>query len=192
MPSPSVDPAFAQRMVALGEAFSHRLSPELIRIYYVALRDIDLAVLDRAMARCIERETYFPRVATLRGYVDASDADRAVLSWATLERAAQSVGGWSRVEVRDPHAASAILNIFGSWPAFCREFNDSGYQNWTSKRIAFLAAYRQASLRVPGDPIVMEGLCSQAGSDETPPVRLLNPPPKRPGLRAVRLGELPE
>lgn len=136
------DAAFANLMVMLGEAYpSIRLREGTVRVYDAALRDLPIGALRSAVSRAVQESQFFPTVALIRSLAVGTADDAALLAWSALERAAQKVGAWQSLVVEDHRAAQALLDTFGSWPAFCATVEGPAL---ALKRQEFLAAFRQA------------------------------------------------
>lgn len=154
-----VDEQFAVACGVLAEALGARVSEEQIRIHANLLGDVPwekMRVAFRAAASELERG-FYPTPGQLRRFVEPNVDDAAVLAWASLERAAETVGAWASLEVSDPLAAEALRVAFGSWPQFCA-FEDGPARS--IKRQEFLAAYRDSARRPhPDHPVVLIGLC---------------------------------
>ena len=159
-----VIPVFAELMVRLAIAYptTGRLSEMTIRTYARALGDVPWPALTEAGARAIRESRFFPSVAELRGYVEASVDDAGLLAWAWLGEQAERIGAYASLSVADPCAAAALEAVFGSWPAYCATEGPA----LGARRAEFLAAYRQAR-RQPsqGSVRLLPGWC---GQDETP------------------------
>ena len=158
-PDGHVTEAFSELMLQFAEGPGVRLSEQRIRLYAHALGDVPLDVVRSRGGRVLQRERRFPFIADLRG--ETGEDDAALVAWAALNRAASRVGGWASLEVEDEAAAVALLNVFGSWPAFC-EMEDG--PALAQRRQEFLACYRRAMRRVThrrAEPRRLPGICEQ-------------------------------
>lgn len=155
-----VDPLFSQAMAKLAAAWDARLTEARIRSYARGLADIPMLAVLGAMARAIREAPFFPSVAQLRGYVDATPDDEAVLAWAALRDAASAVGAYGSVEL-DGCAAAAVRVVFGGWPQFCAECDET-HGGWGIRRQEFLAAYRAARRTAVVGTNVLPGLAERA------------------------------
>lgn len=164
--STDVSQPFAQLMVTLAAAFpSTKLSEAQIRVYFDALGDVPIATLGDVCRRAIKDCTWFPSAAELRRYVAPGTDDAALIAWSALSKAAAIIGGYQSVDIDDPCAASALLLVFGGWPAFCAAEDGPALGQ---RRQEFLAAYRAARRHVHGAvaPTRLRGLLAGAGQPD--------------------------
>ncbi len=158
-----VDPDFASAMVGLAAAYpTAKLTTELVRTYARALDHVGLEAdqVRGLFGKAIIEKKWFPAVAELVQMVRPSEEDAAVLAWSALLQAAAEVGAWASLDVENGRTAEAVKAVFGSWPTLCREAEDG--PALVAKRVAFLAAYRQAGRRT----VVaarLAGLCEAGG-----------------------------
>lgn len=153
---------FAALMVLLAEAYPRvELREGTIRLYAQQLADLSLAEVRRAMDAAIRESDWFPTVAALRRQARPTGDDAALLAWTALCQAVEAVGAASSVEVEDGHAASALVAVFGSWPAFCAVPEGP---ELAIGRQAFLAAYRAARRSGPASPARLAGTCEASGA----------------------------
>lgn len=151
-----VSDEFAKDIVILAEAYGAKLSEARIRVYYEDLQDIPTPLLRSALKQARQSCRFFPTVADIRQFAIPSIDDSALIAWAAFERAAARVGSWSPVVVEDAAAAKALVDTFGSWPAYCAE---SDTITLNTKRQQFIAAYRQRRREPkPQYAVSLEGL----------------------------------
>lgn len=157
-----VTPEFTKLLVQIAEGYptTGNLSEGAIRIYAWALSDYTVAeVREACVALFKDGSGFFPStVEILRrlGSVPADDA--GLLAWASFRAAAADVGAYASLEVEDLAAGHALLDVFGSWHAYCGE--EEG-QSLLAKRKEFLAAYRAERHRAsqePAKPMRLPGL----------------------------------
>jgi hypothetical protein len=175
-PKVDVDPEFAQLLLLLAEACGARLSETRIRTYALLLQDVGVEALRKAVYRCArERDQRYlpadpdlrlPTVAEIRTFVAPSEGDAALIAWSALAQAASSIGAYASLELEDTCAAEALLQVFGSWPAYCGTENGP---TMATKRQEFLAVYREVRRRGATMPVGwMQGLCEQSGGARRP------------------------
>lgn len=135
--------AFRHTITEVGEDGKPRPAP-LCAIYVEHLRDLDDEQIKRATSRAISELKWFPKVAELRalagvrGQVEPSPADRALVAWSFVTHAVERHGGWNTVVFDDP-IIHAVINNLGGWQAFCRRSETEDLD--TFARAAFLKAY---------------------------------------------------
>jgi len=158
-----VTDAFAGEMLGLAEAFpsTGKLTEERIRVYARLLGDLPIATV-RAACVAAGRDAgrrFFPSASELRGYVQSSVDDAALVAWSALAQAAEDLGAYVDVQLDDVAAAGALVAVFGTWPAYC-ELPD---RELAPKRAEFVAAYRtQARLDAGRGVATVRGLCGEA------------------------------
>lgn len=156
----AVDGRFAELMARLAAPFDKRLTEALIRSYARALGDLPFEAVVEAAQRAVLESVWFPSIALLRGYAVGTPEDAAVLAWMHLRLAASAVGAYSEMQCENGLVAEALEQVFGGWPQFCEQCDES-YGGWGIKRQEFLAAYRTARAGhhdVP-TPRTLPGLC---------------------------------
>jgi len=139
----AVDGRFAELMVTLAESLGVRLTEARIRLYAHLLGDVTIDDLRVAFGRAARERTsgFFPTVGELRSFLGPTVDDGALIAWTALGRAAAEAGAYATIEFEDALAASALVDVFGSWAAFCATEDGPAL---ALKRQEFLAAYRQA------------------------------------------------
>jgi hypothetical protein len=105
------------------------------------LHDVDIEDVRRACAHAVRECRYFPSVAELRAFLQASSDDAGLLAWVALGRAAAEAGAYSAVIFEDGAIADAVEAVFGSWGEFCAQEEGPALG---ARRQEFLAAYRMA------------------------------------------------
>lgn len=126
-------------MIMLQSAYPRtNVSKETMRIYEVALADIDPGLLETAVLRHISISKWFPTIAELRqgvtelileaeGHLDGPEA------WGMVTQEIRRVGHWGRPELSD-HVRRAI-NAIGGWQELCLS------ENAVADRARFIEAY---------------------------------------------------
>lgn len=155
---------FATAIFETAEAFGTKLTEARVRVYAADLDDLPQEQVVQALRTCRrEGSGFFPSVAEVRRQCVATPDDRALLAWNAMEQAASKVGAYQSVEFGDPVAAMALLQVFGSWPAWCEM--EQGPE-LALKRQQFMALYRD--IRRHGTagtaPIRLHGQLEGAGN----------------------------
>lgn len=142
-------PEFTRMLVEVAEGYTTtgNLSAGTIRIYAWALSDYSVDQIRSACMRLFkEGSGFFPStVEILRALGATSVDDAALLAWAQFRQAAAEVGAYASLEVEDAAAAQALVDVFGSWHAYCEHEEGPAL---TQRRAEFLAAYRAARARL--------------------------------------------
>lgn len=162
----NVTPEFTRLIVAIAEGYptTGNLSEGTIRIYAWALGDYTVEQIRGAFLRLFkEGSGFFPSTVEILKQLGATSSDdAALLAWAQFRQAAADVGGYASLEVEDAAAAQALLDVFGSWHAYCEEEEGPAM---AMKRKEFLAAYRRRlhSPDVPGKALRLFGRLESGG-----------------------------
>lgn len=132
-------PRFATLLVALAEVFDKPLSDAVLGVYFDALKDLPIEVVQNAVAVSIGSLKFMPKPAEIRECAGAGApalADRALLAWTAAWEAVHRVGAWRSVQFDDP-VMIATIDGMGGWTAFCRP---QVAEQWHRKE--FLDLYR--------------------------------------------------
>lgn len=165
-PDGNVAEWFGALLFEAAEATATRLSEARVRIYANDLADCrpeDIVSAFRRVRK--EGSGFFPSIAEIRRQIVATPDDAALLAWTLFERAAFDVGAYESIAVDDHCAATALLNVFGSWQGFCE--TEQGPE-MALKRQQFIAAYRNArrETRVATAPKILHGVLNVSGTFE--------------------------
>jgi len=160
----NVVPWFATVIFETAEACGTKLTEARVRVYAADLDDLPQEQVVRAFRTCRrEGSGFFPSVAEVRRQCVATPDDRALLAWTSMEQAASKVGAYQSIVFADPVAAQALLQVFGSWPAWCGM--EQGPE-LALKRQQFMAVYRD--IRRTGaagtEPVRLSGELEGAGN----------------------------
>lgn len=131
---------FGRRLVALGEVFDAKISPQRAALYFEALRDLPFAAVVGAMNAAVKGCKFFPRPVELRTFAVGDSEDIAEAAWLSFRAAMRKLGYMASVSVRDAALGEAIVAVFGSWSAACTA--DLSPEMWASKRKEFGRVYR--------------------------------------------------
>lgn len=141
----NVTPEFTRLLIEIAEGYptTGNLSEGTIRIYAWALADYSVEQIRVALLSLFKVGSgFFPSTVEILRQLGASTGDDAgLLAWAQFRQAAADVGAYASLEVEDVAAAQALVDVFGSWHAYC-EHEDGPAM--TQRRAEFLAAYRAA------------------------------------------------
>lgn len=111
---------FAAAMMALGEAFDKRPSPQKVELYWQMLSDLTIEQVEAACKRLIQTRTLtgtFPLVAEIRNLAGNSDSleEQALLAWDKFFWAFRHVGEGMSVAFDDPVITQVVLSWAGGW-----------------------------------------------------------------------------
>ncbi len=67
-PSSTTDPIFERAMLALASAFARDLTPDVLRVYRIALTDLSSDEIAVAVGLAVRHERFWPAPAVLRTY----------------------------------------------------------------------------------------------------------------------------
>ena len=113
---------FSQLLSALAVTFGKEADTPMFIGYEMALDDLPLDAIDRAVRRAIRECKFMPSGSELRELAGAAGevkaSDRSIVAYGAACRAVQSVGGYQAVSFDDPLANAAVRNM-GGWERFC-------------------------------------------------------------------------
>lgn len=113
--------SFYALMTGLFEMYGKKASPELLEIYFGALKAYELADLQRAAnhhALDPDAGQFMPKPADFVRHIDGSKATRAMRGWCTVDRAIREIGPYQSVVFDDP-IIHVVLQDMGGWLALC-------------------------------------------------------------------------
>jgi hypothetical protein len=142
---------FAELLLALGETFDETMSDMRAEIYFRALMDLPLDVVERAIVDAARYSKFFPKPAELRTLIAGDPADLAELAWIRLVREVRRVGYWGTPRFEDPSIELAVKELFGGWRALCERLPADGpeFLGWAKQFKAIYGIYhRRASARL--------------------------------------------
>lgn len=154
-----VEPKLTELITLLAETFRVKLTTVSLYGYTLALRDVPIACVTRAVEQSLKTCKFMPSPADLRELAgDARSEDRALLAWNTIQRVQFNAYAWMDFE---DTLINATIRSLGGWPNFCQRFIDAESEKWVRKE--FLDAYVRLSRTGGGDNCdVLPGL-SRAG-----------------------------
>lgn len=113
---------FYALMTGLFEMYSKKASPELLDIYFGALRGYELGDLSRAAnlhALDPDAGSFMPKPADFVRHIEGSKSIRAMRAWSAVERAVRMVGQYESVTFDDP-IIHAVIEDMGGWVDLCQ------------------------------------------------------------------------
>lgn len=116
---------FSAALAGAAETLGEPMSATRIEGYFVALRDLPIDAVERALAQAMREwragggRPNFPRPADLRDLVTGTPDDRAALAWSRLLGAIEIHGSYVSVDFRDP-AMHAAIEAMGGWAEMWR------------------------------------------------------------------------
>lgn len=152
---------FRNRLVALGEVFDVKLSPQRQALYWEALRDLPFEAVARGIQQALKTAKFFPKPAELRTGAVGDVEDAIEAAWMALRHAMKQAGSYSSL-VTDATLGEAITAMFGSWPQACAsEFTP---EMWAAKRKEFGRVYRVIADRGLTGTRYLVGIAEQQNS----------------------------
>ena len=148
---------FRLRLVTLGEVFDKKLSPQMVALYFGALRDLPLEAVIGAMNTLVTTAKFFPKPVEIRTLVLGDSETHEESAWITFRSAMGRIGAYSSVSIEDAALAESVIALFGSWPAACTAELSS--EMWASKRKEFSRVYRVFLGRKVDGPRYLPGTC---------------------------------
>lgn len=112
---------FYALLTGLFELYNKKTSPELLEIYFNALKGHELADLSRAAnlhALDPDAGSFMPKPADFVRHIAGSKQTRAMKAWTLVERAVRSIGQYESVVFDDP-ITHAVLEDMGGWVDLC-------------------------------------------------------------------------
>lgn len=174
---------FKGLIAGLAITFGRELTEPLIDAYWVSLRDLDLAILQRAAAKAMREMKFMPKPAELRELAGEGNGEsRAIAAWGDVLKAIP-LGPYKHIDFQD-RLCNASIRVLGGWPTFLERFCDSESEKWA--RLDFVKTYQSlSSSGIDGDAAKpLAGLAEvQASGGKTHPARPIriacsNPPPR--------------
>lgn len=118
---PSDRKQFYSMMTGVLELYSKKATPELLDLYFEALRTHDLLDISRALnlhAVDPDQGQYMPKPADIVRMLGGSKQTRALQAWSRVERAVREIGPYESVVFDDP-IIHAVLEDMGGWIDLC-------------------------------------------------------------------------
>lgn len=112
---------FYALMTGLFEMYGKKASPELLEIYFNALRAYELVDLSRAAnmhALDPDNGQFMPKPADFVRHIDGSKQTRSMRAWSKVEKALRQVGQYESVTFDDP-IIHAVIEEMGGWVDLC-------------------------------------------------------------------------
>lgn len=123
---------FANLMTTLGVLHNRKLSPELITIYWHALKCYEFSEIQACMSSLIRDPDigqFMPKPADVVAYIEGKSGTKSLRAWTKVLWAMRYIGAWDSVEFDDPKIHAVILEM-GGWINLCK---------CTSKELPFIA-----------------------------------------------------
>lgn len=146
---------FLGRLNALAELFDAKCSEVKQQLYFEALKDLPLWVVQEAMSKAAQTCTFMPKPVELRILAHGDPNDLAEQAWVEFKGAAHRLGAYRDWMPDDPETARALIDIFGTWPRACHA--DLSPEMWASKRKEFLNAYKRHYRTLADAPLILSG-----------------------------------
>ena len=131
---------FGRRLMALGEVFDVKISPQRAALYFEALRDLPFQAVAAALNAAVQGCKFFPKPVELRQFAQGDIEDVTEIAWLAAKKAMSKLGYMASVSVQDAALGETILAVFGSWVGACTI--ELSPEMWASKRKEFGRVYR--------------------------------------------------
>lgn len=134
---------------AVFESFGQESTPPRLMGYWLGLKDLELAAVEKAAGRALREMTRLPAPAELRKLAgEMTSQDRALAAWGDVLNAVP-VGCYRHVDFQDK-LCNAAIRMLGGWPTFLERFSGAETEKWA--RLDFLRVYQSiADSGVSGD-----------------------------------------
>lgn len=150
---------FAKSMIFLNNAYRQEMNQTQVSVWYNFFRDVPLEKFNLAIVRIIEKERYFPTVATIRQELAMIDNPHLQLDaaeeWEKVLTAMRRYGSWQAdvaVAELNPVTAAVVKRI-GGFTSLCQsediEWRRKSFMSIfkeTLDRQKEIAAYSQSQL----------------------------------------------
>lgn len=137
---------FYSSFAGVCELYGKKASPELMAMYFEALRQHELQDVLRAFnlhAVDPDQGQFMPKPADIVRLLGGSKQTRALVAWSNVERALRHVGPYQSVVFDDP-IIHAVLDDMGGWIDIC---NTGTEKDLEFKRNEFEKRYQGYSLQ---------------------------------------------
>lgn len=125
-------PRFLAALGALAVATGTPLDEARSRAYWMALDDLPIEAIERAVRSALRSARFFPRPVELREACgDIPPAGRAAIAFEAVRRAIREQGAYRSVAFDDPLVNATVRNL-GGWPRLCGQTKDE-LDKWTRK-----------------------------------------------------------
>ena len=117
---------FCSVLMAMAAVHRVELSQQVIRLYWAALEQYDIADIMQALTvlmRDPDCGQWMPKPADIVRVIDGGKASKSAIAWEKVDKAMRCVGGNSSVVFDDP-IIHATLTTLGQWPELCATATD--------------------------------------------------------------------
>lgn len=106
---------FAQVMTGLSVAFDKEVSATLMEIYFNALSDIPIELVEKAAMTLHRSARFFPKPVEFREICEGTFEEQIQNAWNLLNKAYRKAGEMDSVCFQDHALAYAVLKTFTTW-----------------------------------------------------------------------------
>lgn len=113
--------AFATALVAVGEMYGKKLSPEQAALYWEVLKGYPLADVQAAIHQHMtdpDTGQFMPKPADVIRHIAGSTDTQAMRAWTKAEKAMRTIGSYQTV-VFDDWRIHAVIRDMGGWISLC-------------------------------------------------------------------------
>lgn len=128
---------FGQMLVAVADLYGKSISEFALGLYFKALKDFELPVIQQALERYIKNPDsgqFMPKPADLIRMLQGSSIDSSMAAWAKVDKAVRQVGSYASVVFDDALIHRVIVDMGGwvslgtktedEWPFVQRDFQN--------------------------------------------------------------------
>lgn len=112
---------FGELMMAIGEYYAKSPSPQVVELYWQALKQFDYQDVSRSIQRHMEdpdNGQFMPKIADIKRHITGSKDTQAMQAWAKVDRSIRRIGPWESVTFDDP-ITMRVLSDMGGWIDLC-------------------------------------------------------------------------
>ena len=124
---------FATLLRAMGETFGAPITSGQILGYRMALGDLPIEAIEKAVKTALGACKFMPKPAELRELAGGMTAEtRAVIAWGAVKKAVHAVSIYGSVDFDDPVVNATVRNL-GGWVSLCNS-DAAEFDTWIRKR----------------------------------------------------------
>lgn len=131
---------FVDVIQPVAEQYGKRLSESVLALYWVSLKEYDLAAVRDALGRHLRNTDtgqFMPKVADIIRMMQGSSADAAFSAWSKVDNAVRRVGPYESIVFDDP-IIHKVLHDMGGWILLCEKDDEA----WPFIKNEFVTRFR--------------------------------------------------
>jgi hypothetical protein len=138
---------FAQLISTIAELHDKSISKALVEIYWECLQKFELLDIKHAIkahAKNPDTGQFMPKPSDVVRYLEGGTNAQALQAWTKVEKAIESIGGYSSV-IFDDALIHAVISDMGGWIQFCKMTEEES----PFKAQEFEKRYARYAIRAP-------------------------------------------